>query len=90
MHHNPRKRIRWPARFALCGAFAAAAAFGVADAAGAKIPEKTIKSECRAANGGLYLTRVENGHRYSLCNYRDIDGNYYIDRYVDGEYVGES
>jgi hypothetical protein len=43
------------------------------------------------SHGGYSPIRtVEDGHRYSLCNYRDVEGNYYIDRYVDGEYVGES
>jgi hypothetical protein len=70
-----RGRRRFRARYAVCGVMAAAVTLTLASTAEAKIPEKTIKSECRA-DGGLYRTRIEGGQRYSLCNYPALDGMY--------------
>jgi hypothetical protein len=50
-----------------------------------KIPEKTIKSECKSA-GGTYSSVVKGGTRFSTCDYKDIGGNGYRDYYADGEY----
>ena len=50
-----------------------------------KIPEKTIKSECKSA-GGTYGTTVKQGMRFSTCDYKDNEGNGYRDYYADGEY----
>jgi hypothetical protein len=52
-----------------------------------KIPEKTIKSECKEA-GGTYSTTVEGGTRQSSCAYKDIKGDGWIDLYTNGKYVG--
>lgn len=50
-------------------------------------PESTIKSERKQA-GGSYHTAVFDGHRYSRCCYKDIDGEHDCDMYKDGEYTG--
>jgi hypothetical protein len=55
-------------------------------AASAPISENTIRKECRAANNGTYSIMVYEGTRFSSCTYRDIDGNWYRDYYLDGEY----
>jgi hypothetical protein len=52
------------------------------------IPEKTIKSDCKSANG-TYLSGSLNGHTYSSCTFKDIDGDTYTDTYVDGTYTGQ-
>ena len=70
---------------------ATAVAFGVLISATApianaeRIPEKTIKSECKSA-GGTYGTTVKQGMRFSTCDYKDNEGNGYRDYYADGEY----
>ena len=46
------------------------------------IPEGTIKAECKDA-GGTYQTSTSNGHRYSSCDYQDIDGGWHSDQYTD-------
>ncbi|MGV0815260.1 hypothetical protein ABQF34_25160 [Mycolicibacterium boenickei] len=51
------------------------------------IPEGTIKAECKDA-GGTYSTSTSGGQRYSSCEYKDIDGGWHSDQYVDGEYTG--
>ncbi|MCV7360715.1 hypothetical protein [Mycolicibacterium neworleansense] len=51
------------------------------------IPEGTIKAECKDA-GGTYNTSSVNGHQYSSCDYKDIDGGWHSDQYTDGEYTG--
>jgi hypothetical protein len=51
------------------------------------IPEGTIKAECKDA-GGTYQTSTSNGHRYSSCDYKDVDGGWHSDQYTDGEYQG--
>jgi hypothetical protein len=50
-----------------------------------KIPEKTIKSECKSA-GGTYGTIVKGGTRFSTCDYKDNEGNGFRDYYADGSY----
>ena len=54
--------------------------------AGEKIPEKTIKSECKEA-GGTYSTTVEGSNRHSSCTYKDIKGNGWVDMYTNGKYL---
>ncbi|MGE2691626.1 hypothetical protein [Mycolicibacterium pulveris] len=51
------------------------------------LPESTIKRECQEANGS-YHTAVIDGHRYSRCCYKDIDGEHDCDNYKDGEHTG--
>jgi hypothetical protein len=68
------------------GAVAAGAILLTAPVANA-IPEVTIKAECKDA-GGTYNTSTSNGHRYSSCDYKDIDGGWHSDQYTDGEYQG--
>jgi hypothetical protein len=58
----------------------------VAAAPARAIPEKTIKSECKAANNGTYKTGVVSGARFSSCTYTDNDGNKSKDFYVNGQY----
>jgi hypothetical protein len=66
----------------------AIATLTVAAAPARAIPEKTIKSECKAANNGTYTTTTNKyGARLSICTYTDIDGNKYKDYYSDGQYV---
>lgn len=74
-------RFRWAAVPAAVGAILLTAP--VANA----IPEGTIKAECKDA-GGTYNTSTSNGHRYSSCDYKDIDGGWHSDQYTDGEYTG--
>lgn len=51
-----------------------------------RLSENTIKSECNSA-GGTYDTEVRrDGKRSSTCTYTDIDGDVYIDFYLNGEY----
>jgi hypothetical protein len=69
------------AAIAVGAIFAAAAPVAHAE----KIPEKTIKSECKSA-GGTYTTGVTQGTRFSACSYKDNKGNGYRDYYADGEY----
>ncbi|MGV0718444.1 hypothetical protein ABQE93_23860 [Mycolicibacterium sp. XJ662] len=63
-----------------------AALLASAPAAGA-LPESTIKRECKEANGS-YHTAVFDGHRYSRCCYKDIDGEQDCDNFKDGEHTG--
>jgi hypothetical protein len=60
-----------------------------APASALPISENTIRRECRLANG-VYHTQVltANGTstRFSTCGYRDINGTWYTDYYLDGEY----
>ena len=68
------------------GAIAAGALTLTAPAAHAdKIPEKTIKSECKDA-GGSYTTSKSGGSRFSACSYKDNEGNQSTDYYMDGGY----
>jgi hypothetical protein len=52
------------------------------------IPEKTIKSDCKSANG-TYHSGTANGHTYSSCTFKDVDGDTYTDTDVDGAYTGQ-
>jgi hypothetical protein len=53
-----------------------------------KLPEQTIKSECKAA-GGTYSTGVSSkGNRGSTCTYKDNSGNGYMDIFRNGKYLG--
>jgi hypothetical protein len=59
--------------------------------ASARISERTIKRECRAANNGTYetslVTRIDGTTvRQSSCLYRDTSGNTYVDYFENGEY----
>ena len=60
---------------------------GTAAFADEKIPEKTIKSECKAA-GGQYDTTVEGKNRHSSCQYRDVDGEFFVDLFKNGKFTG--
>ncbi len=51
-----------------------------------RLSESTIKSECRAANGGTYATSKQGSFTYSTCDYSDINGDRYRDYFVDGRY----
>jgi hypothetical protein len=68
-------------------AISAAALVTFAAPAGAqRIPEKTIRRECREA-GGYYGTSMDNGVRRSFCSYRTLnDDTVYTDYYSDGVY----
>lgn len=50
-----------------------------------KIPEATIKSECKDV-GGTYVSQVKGGIRFSACRYKDLSGKTFTDFYADGEY----
>jgi hypothetical protein len=60
-----------------------------APASALPISENTIRRECRLANG-VYHTQVltSNGTsaRLSTCGYRDINGTWYTDYYLNGDY----
>jgi hypothetical protein len=62
-----------------------------APASARPISENTIRRECKDA-GGVYNTQVltSNGtsKRFSTCGYRDINGTWYMDYYLDGDYTG--
>ncbi len=73
--------LRWAVTPVILGAFVLTAP--VANA----IPEGTVKAECQDA-GGTYNTSTSGGHRYSSCDYKDIDGGWHSDQYTDGEYTG--
>jgi hypothetical protein len=60
---------------------------GTAAFAEEKIPEKTIKSECKAA-GGTYSTVIDGRNRYSTCEYTDISGEFWVDAFKNGKFVG--
>jgi hypothetical protein len=67
------------------GALALSSPAALADT---KIPEKTIKSECKAA-GGTYSTSVNSsGNRQSSCVYKSISGTTYTDSFSNGHYDG--
>ncbi len=74
-------RLRWAAMPVMLGAFVLTAPEANA------IPEGTIKAECKDA-GGTYNTSTSGGQRYSSCDYKDIDGGWHSDQYVNGEYTG--
>ena len=57
-----------------------------------RISERTIRKECRDANGGTYRTEVVKdglgrNNRFSSCTYHD-GANWYTDNYMNGEYDG--
>jgi hypothetical protein len=64
-------------------ALAAPAAF-----AEGKIPENTIKSECKAAGGTYSHGTIAGGARLSTCKYKDYRGNEYIDTFINGRFKG--
>ncbi len=74
-------RFRWAAVPVAFGAILLTAP------AASAIPEGTIKAECKDA-GGTYNTSTSGGQRYSSCEYKDIDGGWHSDQYVNGEYTG--
>lgn len=52
-----------------------------------KQTEKQIQAGCKEA-GGTYSTTKTGGHVYSICDYKDNEGNDLTDSYVDGTYTG--
>ncbi len=82
--HRPRLSRRL--RAALLPTAAAVAVMILTAPVSKAIPESTIQSECKTANG-TYSTTVINGHRYSSCCYKDNQGNKLCDGYIDGNYT---
>lgn len=52
------------------------------------LPESTIGSECKAANGTYTTRNLSSGDRETKCYYKDISGKKWCDVYLNGEYLG--
>jgi hypothetical protein len=67
-------------------AIGALALTGPTALADTKIPEKTIKSDCKAAGGKYSTVVLDSGNRHSQCVYKDIDGAKQLDTYSNGHF----
>jgi hypothetical protein len=74
------------------GVIAVGALTALAPAAIADAPQSDgqIAANCKDAGGTFYHDVSLNGTRFATCCYKDAEGKYGCDSYVNGVYIGTS